>query len=92
MPDDRNREPFVPKPRILYYGGASYEKSQMFAGLCQLAQRDTLSSFVCVGGDPSVPAAPLGAVFPGGGPGLRMRGANVYEKIVLCRFFSLDKE
>ena len=42
--------------------------------------------------DPSVPAAPLGAVFPGGGPGLRMRGANVYEKIVLCRFFSLDKE
>ena len=93
MPGDKKREPFAPGPRIMYYGGASYEKSQVLYGLRQLAQRGHISAADGPGCSPSLPPPPLVALLSGAGPGVRVRGAGVDEEIVfyLCRFFSLGK-
>ena len=58
-------------------GVFSYEKSQMFPVLCQLAQRDTVSAADDIDGGPPLPHAPLGAVLFGGCPPLWLRGADV---------------
>ena len=75
MPRDKNREPFAPGLRTMYYGGASYEKSQMFFVLRQLAQRISICGFDRIGGGPPLPPPPLGPVLSGSGPSGGMRRA-----------------
>ena len=75
MPGDKNREPFPGRLRTMYYGGASYEKSQMLLMLRQLAQRTVICGFdgACCG--PSVPFAAVDPVLFSGSPGDRVWGA-----------------
>ena len=81
MPFGKKREPFAPPLRTLYYGGASYEKSQLLPVLRQLAQPDPVSSADGAGGGPAMPPPPLGAVLPGGGPGPVLRGAGADQEL-----------
>ena len=73
MPLREKREPFARGQRTMYYGGASYEKSQMLFVLRQLAQRTSICGFDRACGGPPLPPPPLGPVLSGSGPGGGMR-------------------
>ena len=63
------------------YGGASYEKSQVFSMLRQLAQRDPICPVTGAGGDPAVPAAQVDAVLLGDIVVRPVRGPALYAAV-----------
>ena len=65
----------------MYYGGASYEKSQMFPLLRQLAQRHHMPAAGDPDGGPAVHAASMGTVFSDTGADPCMRCAAVSERM-----------